>query len=139
MRPVQSMANQEERGKCMKFYGVVNGAGTAYYSSGYTYMSRAKIALDYALQHDPKAHIVEYECKTQAEQIEELIAELKQVKRERDAATEDIKKVVKTNRLCCVCKHDKQGLCMVCGDVPYDAVVICEQFKWRGVEVEHGT
>ena len=109
----------------MKLYGVVNAAGTAYYSSGHTYLSKAKIALGYALQHDPEAHIVEYEQKTQGEQIEELIAELKQVKRERDELLKQLKGD------CGICAHWQE-----CVDSNFSLERNYNScWQWRGVKV----
>ena len=67
-----------------------------------------------------------------ADLIESLSAELEQVKRERDAAVEDIKEAAKTGCLCYVCTHNRRGYCEAFEHGIFNATVMCGQYKWRG-------
>ena len=85
------------------------------------------------------------ELLTTADLIESLAAELEQVKRERDAAVEDIRKAA---WCCChVCKHYYQPdpntrihSCKKYGDfdkhdfIADDGSIFCGAFEWRGVK-----
>jgi hypothetical protein len=59
-----------------KVYNVANKDGTAFYSSGYGSRYEAEELLKISKQHDPDAHVVEYEVKTELEKMAEERAEL---------------------------------------------------------------
>lgn len=60
----------------MKVYNVANKDETAFYSSGYASRYEAEELLRISKQHDPDAHVVEYEVKTALEKMDEERAEL---------------------------------------------------------------
>lgn len=78
-----------------------------------------------------------------ADLIESLSAELERVKRERDAAVEDIYSM----KACALCKHYPNGeqcetyflLCCECdiGNCICKECVNGEKMEWRGVQEEH--
>ena len=77
------------------------------------------------------------------ERIEDVFAELDQLKRERDATIRQMMEADKANPFACVfCKHDElcDGRVLVCGDCemdcPCNTCIDHSNWKWRGVEVE---
>lgn len=71
-----------------------------------------------------------------ADLIESLAAELEQVKRERDAAVEDIK--IAAIHLCDTCKHRMPDeRCRRFGGRESDAIV-CGMYEWRGAKMDEG-
>lgn len=73
-----------------------------------------------------------------ADLIESLAAELEQVKRERDAAVEDLKKNSYTPCATCGKRIDNKS-CTEFGErMPCDMINIfrCEMYEWRGVKKE---
>ena len=103
----------------MKRYAVANRDETGYYSSGYdTPAGAAKVALEFALSHDPFAHIVEYEYF-----------------KERNAAIHDMQIVART--MCKACKHRLSITeCEIYGRKKTDACY-CGRFEWRGLVKEN--
>lgn len=75
-----------------------------------------------------------------ADLIESLAVELEQVKRERDAAVEDLRQAA--IYLCCACKkyhHAVQGgshhYCDEIGERDdFEGAIACGMFEWRGVK-----
>lgn len=117
----------------MKRYAVANRDETGYYSSGYdTPAGAAKVALEFALSHDPFAHIVEYEFET-AEELNARLC-LKYFK-ERNAAIHDMQIVART--MCKACKHRLSITeCEIYGRKRTDACY-CGRFEWRGLVKEN--
>ena len=114
----------------MKKYAVANGDETAYYSHGYENAENAQMSLEFALNHDPKAHIVEYEVVTLQERYEALKVELEQVKHERDAAVKDLEYAGSENgEFCSICKYSVPGECEI------RKFYHNHCWEWRGVEV----
>lgn len=74
----------------MKVYNVANKDETAFYSSGYGSRYEAEELRKISIQHDPDAHVVEYEVKTELEKVQEELAD---VKAERDAAVKELELV----------------------------------------------
>lgn len=102
----------------MKRYNVANRDETGYYSSGFDTWHEANDLLSLAKTHDPNAHIVELEVMTE---VERLQAELEKVKRDRDAAMNDIA------HICHTCNKKR---CIGCKQ--------CSNWVWRGPCAENG-
>ena len=112
----------------MLVFNVANGDGSAYYSVGYETRQEAMELLRTVLKHDPRAHVVVYERQTEEERLR---AELEHVKRERDAAVEDLCEFCYD--LCKVCISSDVDVthepCKSCG-----AVIDKGNWQWRGVK-----
>lgn len=66
-----------------------------------------------------------------ADLIESLSAELEKVKRERDAAVEDMER----GRICCTCKHEKSNINEEpCNTCTRSVVGTWPNWQWRGVK-----
>ena len=66
-----------------------------------------------------------------ADLIESLSAELEHVKRERDAAVEDMER----GRICCACKHEKSNINEEpCNTCTRSVVGTWPNWQWRGVK-----
>ena len=64
----------------------------------------------------------------------DTLAYIQQLERERDAAVEDIKEAAQTGSLCYICKSNNKGHCSAFDHGIFEAVVMCGQYKWRGVQ-----
>lgn len=64
----------------------------------------------------------------------ELHSAYEAMKRERDAAMEDIHEAAMTGCLCYVCSHNEKGHCKAFDHGIFEATVMCGQYEWRGTQ-----
>lgn len=70
----------------------------------------------------------------QKQQLAEKDARIAEIERERDAAVKDISEAAQTGCLCYVCHHNDKGHCKAMNHDIFEAVVMCGQYEWRGVQ-----